>query len=323
MKTRIGVAGYGNIGRGAEKALARCPDMELAAVFTRRDPRSLAINTPGVPVLPLDGAESAADGIDVMLLCGGSATDLPEQGPRFAAAFNTVDSFDTHARIPEYFAMVDRAAANHTAVIAAGWDPGLFSLVRALSGAILPDGADYTFWGPGVSQGHSEAIRHVKGVKYAVQYTLPVEKAVAEVKSGSRPALSAGQKHTRECFVTPMEGADLAGIEAEIRNMPNYFAGYDTSVRFISEEEFLKNHAAMPHGGSVIRSGNTGANRHTIEFSLKLDSNPEFTGAVLVAYARAAARMAREGSFGAKTALDVPVSYLSPKDGEALRRELV
>jgi len=325
VKIRIGVAGYGNIGKGVEKAVLQSPDMEFAAVFTRRDPQNVKISAPGVPVYALDEAECMTGDIDVMILCGGSATDLPEQGPRLAALFNTVDSFDTHAKIPEYFDKVNKAAigAGTTAVISAGWDPGLFSMMRMLSGAVLPNGSDYTFWGPGVSQGHSDAIRRVAGVKNAVQYTMPVEAAINEVRSGSAPSLTSRQKHTRECYVVPKDGADLAEIERGIKNMPNYFAEYDTTVRFITEDEFLKSHTKMPHGGFVLRSGSTGGSKHVVEFSLKLDSNPEFTGAVLAAYARAAERMDREGLRGAKTVFDVPIAYLSAKDGETLRREML
>ena len=323
MKIRIGIAGYGNIGRGVEKVIPQNPDMELAGVFTRRNPGELKINTLGVPIYTLDNAESIKDKIDVMILCMGSAKDLPEWGVKCASMFNIVDSFDTHALIPEYFEKINKAAVNKTAVISAGWDPGLFSMIRMMSEAILPEGKNYTFWGRGVSQGHSEAIRRVEGVKNAIQYTVPIEKAINEVRSGSNPELSARQKHIRECYVVPEENADLKKIESDIKNMPNYFADYDTIVNFISEEELIKNHSKMPHAGFVFRSGDTGENKHIIEYSIKLDSNPEFTASVLVAYARAAVRMSNESSFGAKTVFDVPLSYLSPKSGGMLIKELL
>lgn len=328
MSIRVGIFGYGNLGRGVECALRQNPDMELVAVFTRRDPAAVQILTQGVPVLPSAQAADMADQIDVMILCGGSATDLPVQTPEMARHFCVVDSFDTHAKIPAHFAAVDQAAAEsgHVAVISVGWDPGLFSLSRAYSGAVLPDGADYTFWGKGVSQGHSDAIRRVPGVKNGKQYTIPVQAALDAVRSGANPTLSARQKHTRECFVVAEEGADLAAIEREIKEMPNYFADYDTTVHFITEEELARDHSGIPHGGFVIRTGKTGVNgehNHVIEYSLKLDSNPEFTSSVLVAYARAAYRMNREGMRGCKTVLDVPVAYLSPKSGEELRAALL
>lgn len=328
MRTRIGIFGYGNLGRGVECAIRQNPDMELAAVFTRRDPKDLAIRTEGVPVYAAADAARLADRIDVMILCGGSATDLPEQTPELAALFNVVDSFDTHAKIPAHFAAVDRAAAEagKVAVISAGWDPGMFSLNRLYAGAILPDGSDYTFWGKGVSQGHSDAIRRIDGVRDAKQYTIPVPAALEAVRSGTRPALSTREKHTRECFVVAEEGADLARIEREIKTMPNYFADYDTTVHFISIEELRRDHSGIPHGGFVIRTGKTGwdgENTHVVEYSLKLDSNPEFTASVLVACARAAHRMNREGASGCKTLFDIPPAYLSPKSGDELRAHLL
>ena len=328
MSTRIGILGYGNLGKGVELAVAAAPDMELVAVFTRRDPSSLQIKTQGVPVVSVNDVENWKDKIDVMILCGGSATDLPVQTPQYAKLFNVVDSFDTHARIPEHFANVDAAAqaAGKIAVISCGWDPGMFSLARVYSNAILPEGNDYTFWGKGVSQGHSDAIRRVKGVKNAKQYTIPVESALEAVRSGKNPELTTRDKHTRECFVVLEEGADAAAVEKEIKEMPNYFADYDTTVHFISEEELLKNHSGMAHGGFVFRSGKTGANKehnHIIEYSLKLDSNPEFTTSVLVAVARAAFRMQKEGMKGCKTMLDIAPAYLSEKSGEELRAHLL
>lgn len=328
MSTRIGILGYGNLGKGVELAVAAAPDMELVAVFTRRDPSSLQIRTQGVPVVSVNDVENWKDKIDVMILCGGSATDLPVQTPQYAKLFNVVDSFDTHARIPEHFANVDTAAAaaGKVAVISCGWDPGMFSLARVYSNAILPDGNDYTFWGKGVSQGHSDAIRRVKGVKNAKQYTIPVESALEAVRSGKNPELTTRDKHTRECFVVLEEGADAAAVEKEIKEMPNYFADYDTTVHFISEEELLKNHSGMAHGGFVFRSGKTGADKehnHIIEYSLKLDSNPEFTTSVLVAVARAAFRMQKEGMKGCKTMLDIAPAYLSEKSGEELRAHLL
>ena len=328
MSTRIGILGYGNLGKGVELAVNAAPDMELVAVFTRRNPSSLKIQTAGVPVVSVNDVTSYKDKIDVMILCGGSATDLPVQTPEYAAMFNVVDSFDTHARIPEHFANVDKAAkeSGKIAVISCGWDPGMFSLARVYSNAILPDGNDYTFWGKGVSQGHSDAIRRIKGVKNAKQYTIPVESALEAERSGKNPELSTRDKHTRECFVVLEDGADAAVVEKEIKEMPNYFADYDTTVHFISEEELLKNHSGMAHGGFVFRSGKTGANKehnHIIEYSLKLDSNPEFTTSVLVAVARAAFRMQTEGMTGCKTILDIPPAYLSDKSGEELRAHLL
>ena len=328
MSTRIGILGYGNLGKGVELAVAAAPDMELVAVFTRRDPSSLQIKTAGVPVVSVSEVSDWKDKIDVMILCGGSATDLPVQTPEYAKLFNVVDSFDTHARIPEHFANVDAAAkaSGKVAVISCGWDPGMFSLARVYSNAILPDGNDYTFWGKGVSQGHSDAIRRVKGVKNAKQYTIPVESALEAVRSGKNPELTTRDKHTRECFVVLEEGADAAAVEKEIKEMPNYFADYDTTVHFISEEELLRDHSGMAHGGFVFRSGRTGADKehnHIIEYSLKLDSNPEFTTSVLVAVARAAQRMHTEGAKGCKTMLDIPPAYLSNLSGEELRAHLL
>lgn len=320
---RIGIVGYGNLGRGVEMAIAQNPDMTLEAVFTRRDPSSVKA---GVKAYSIQDAETFLDKIDVMILCGGSATDLPEQGPQFARMFHTVDSFDTHARIPEYFDAVDAkaAAAGKVSVISTGWDPGLFSLNRLLAQAILPEGKEYTFWGKGVSQGHSDAIRRVAGVKAGVQYTIPSEQAVDRVRNGENPELSTREKHIRECFVVAEEGADQEAIRQEIVSMPNYFADYDTIVNFISEEELRSQHSAMPHGGMVLRSGKTGADStQIIEFGLKLDSNPEFTASVLVAYARAAYKLAAEGSKGAKTVFDIPYGLLSPKSAAELRKELL
>ncbi|MCR5404680.1 MAG: diaminopimelate dehydrogenase [Butyrivibrio sp.] len=328
MSIRIGILGYGNLGRGVELAVRAAHDMVLTAVFTRRDPATVKIQTEGVAVLSTDDVYNWTDKIDVMILCGGSATDLPEQTPKYAKLFNVVDSFDTHARIPEHFANVDAAAkdAGKVAVISCGWDPGMFSLARVYSNAILPDGNDYTFWGKGVSQGHSDAIRRIKGVKNAKQYTIPVESALEAVRSGKNPELTTRDKHTRECFVVLEEGADAAAVEKEIKEMPNYFADYDTTVHFISEEELLEKHSGMAHGGFVFRSGKTGVDKqhnHIIEYSLKLDSNPEFTTSVLVAVARAAYRMSSEGMTGCKTMLDIPPAYLSDKSGEELRAHLL
>ncbi|WP_136606654.1 diaminopimelate dehydrogenase [Paenibacillus dokdonensis] len=319
----VGIVGYGNLGKGVEKAIRQNQDMQLEAIFTRREPKGVEA---GVPVVHISEAEKYIGKIDVMILCGGSATDLPEQGPEFAKMFNTVDSFDTHARIPEYFATVDAeaSAAGHVSVISTGWDPGLFSLNRMLAEAILPEGKEYTFWGRGVSQGHSDAIRRVEGVKNGVQYTIPVEDAVAKVRAGENPELTTRQKHLRECFVVTEEGADQARIEKEIKEMPNYFSDYDTTVNFISEDELKANHSAMPHGGTVLRSGRTGENStQIIEFGLKLDSNPEFTASVLVAYARAAAKLSAQGDKGAKTVFDIPFGLLSPKSAEQLRKKLL
>ena len=328
MKTRIGIFGYGNLGRGVENAVAQNSDMELVAVFTRRDPESLKIGTDGAKVLSASEVEKYKDDIDVMIICGGSATDLPEQTPALAKHFNVVDSFDTHARIPEHFARVDASAkeGGHVAMISVGWDPGMFSVNRLMAGAILPDGKDYTFWGKGVSQGHSDAIRRVEGVVDGKQYTIPVEAALDAVRSGSCPELSTRQKHIRECFVVAAEGADKARIEKKIKEMPNYFADYDTTVHFISAEELKRDHSGIPHGGFVIRTGKTGAaleNNHVIEYSLKLDSNPEFTASVIVAYARATARMSKEGSVGCKTVFDVPPAYLSSRTYEDIIASLL
>lgn len=328
MGIRIGILGYGNLGKGVECAVKQNPDMELAAVFTRRNPDTVKILTEGVKVYPLEEAKNMTDQIDVMILCGGSATDLPEQTPEFAKLFHVVDSFDTHARIPEHYAAVDAAAkeGGKVAVISAGWDPGMFSLNRVYANAVLPDGRDYTFWSKGVSQGHSDAIRRIAGVKDARQYTIPVDSALEAIRSGETPELTTREKHTRECFVVAEEGADLAKIENEIKTMPNYFADYDTTVHFITEEEMKRDHSRLPHGGFVIRSGRTGwdlENKHVIEYSLKLDSNPEFTSSVIAACARAAYRMANEGQTGCRTILDIPPAYLSAKSGEELRKELL
>ena len=325
---KIGILGYGNLGRGVECAIAQNPDAELAAVFTRREPKDVKILTDGVPVMSADDAVKMKDKIDVLIICGGSATDLPVQTPEYAKYFNVIDSFDTHAKIPEHFENVNKAALDggNTAIISVGWDPGMFSLARMYSNAILTDGCDYTFWGRGVSQGHSDAIRRIDGVVDARQYTVPVPEAVEAVRSGKNPTLTTRQKHTRECYVVAEDGADLERIEREIKTMPNYFADYDTTVYFISEEELKRNHSAIPHGGSVIRSGKTGVNgenSHVIEYSLKLDSNPEFTASVLVVYARAAYRMNKEGMTGCKTVLDVPPAYLSAMSAEELRAKLL
>ncbi len=325
---KIGILGYGNLGRGVEAAIAQNSDMELAAVFTRRSPSAIKISTPDVPVLHIDSALDMKDKIDVMIICGGSATDLPVQTPEFVKYFNVIDSFDTHAKIPKHFAKVDFCAceSKKIGIISVGWDPGMFSLSRMYAGAILPDGNDYTFWGKGVSQGHSDAIRRIEGVKDARQYTVPVEEAINAVRNGENPVLTTRQKHTRECFVTVKEGADKAKIEQQIKTMPNYFADYDTTVHFISEDEMKKEHSRLPHGGVVFRSGKTGLNKENtniIEYSLKLDSNPEFTASVLVAYARAAYRMNKEGLYGCKTVLDVAPSYLSPLSADELRKSLL
>ena len=328
MAIRIGILGYGNLGRGIENAIKQNSDMELVAVFTRRAPETVKINTPNVEVLNVSEVINWKDKIDVMILCGGSATDLPVQTPEFAKIFNVVDSFDTHARIPEHFANVDKSAkeANKVAIISVGWDPGMFSLNRLYANCILPDGKDYTFWGKGVSQGHSDAIRRIEGVKDGKQYTIPVEAALESVRNGENPELTTRQKHTRECFVVLEDGADAVKVEREIKTMPNYFADYDTTVHFITEEELKKNHSGIPHGGVVLRSGKTGKNlenSHLIEYSLKLDSNPEFTSSVLVAYARAVYRLAQEENYGCKTVFDIPPAYLSSKSGEELRAEML
>ena len=322
-KIRIGIVGYGNVGKGVEKAVAAADDLELKAIFSQRDASLLNPADGSVPVIPLADAEKMKDDIDVMILCGGSANELAQHGPRFAKVFNTVDSYDVHAKIPEYIKAVDAAAINTTAIISAGWDPGLFSLVRVLSESVLPDGEGYSFWGSGVSQGHSNAVRAIEGVEDAVQYTVPVDKAVEAVRSGSRPQLTTREKHVRECYVVAKPGADKALIEDKIKTMPDYFADYDTTVNFVSSSEFNTSHKKMPHGGLVVRSGATGLNKHMIEYSLKLDSNPEFTGSVLAACARAVFRMSKEGNYGAKTLLDVPVSYLSPLDRMTLISKLM
>lgn len=325
---RIGIVGYGNLGRGTELAIRQNPDVKLAAVFTRREPSQLKILTEGVPVYSVNDILAHKDEIDVLILCGGSATDLPVQGPEFAANFNTIDSFDTHARIPEYFAKVDEAAkkGGNVSIISVGWDPGMFSVQRLYGSCILPEGKDYTFWGKGVSQGHSDAIRRVEGVKDGKQYTIPVEASVEAVRNGEDPELTTRQKHTRECFVVAEEGADKAKIEAEIKNMPNYFSDYDTTVNFITEEELKRDHSGIPHGGFVIRSGKTGVNGETkqiVEYRLNLGSNPEFTSSILVAYARAAYRLSKEGNTGAKTVFDIAPAYLSPKSGDEIRAAML
>ncbi len=324
---RIGIYGYGNLGRGVELGVRQNPDLKLTAVFTRRDPSAVKTLT-GVPVYAAADAEQFIGKIDVMILCGGSASDLPEMTPKMAKLFNVIDSFDTHARIPEHFARVDQAAfsACHTALISAGWDPGLFSLARLYMNSVLEEGKDYTFWGRGVSQGHSDAIRRIQGVKDARQYTVPVAAALESVRRGENPELTTRQKHTRECWVVAEEGADRARIEKEIREMPNYFADYDTTVNFITEEEMKRDHAELPHGGQVIRCGSTGVengHRHVMEFSLKLDSNPEFTASVLLACARAVARMNSRGIYGCKTMFDIPPADLSPMSPEELRKKLL
>ena len=328
MSIRVGIYGYGNLGRGVECAIRQNSDMELAAVFTRREPSSVHILTPDVPVVSLDEAMNWKARIDVMILFGGSATDLPKMTPEFAAHFNVIDSYDTHAKIPEHFANVDKAAneGKNVEIISVGWDPGMFSLNRLYGNAILVDGKDYTFWGKGVSQGHSDAIRRVEGVKDAKQYTVPVPEALDAVRNGENPELTTRQKHTRVCYVVAEEGADLARIENEIKTMPNYFADYDTTVNFITEDELKRDHSGIPHGGFVIRSGKTGINgenNHIIEYSLKIDSNPEFTTSVILAYARAAVRLNKEGVSGAKTVFDIAPAYLSPKSGAELRKELL
>ena len=324
---KAAILGYGNLAKGIESAILQAPDMELLAVFSRRDPASVSTVTK-VPVYHADDILNYKDEIDVLFLCGGSATDLPKQTPEYAKYFNVVDSFDTHANIPQHFAAVDVAAkeAGKVAMISCGWGPGMFSLNRLYANAILPEGNDYTFWGKGVSQGHSDAVRRVAGVKNAKQYTIPVESALASVRACENPELTTRQKHTRECFVVAEEGADLAKIEEEIKTMPNYFADYDTTVHFISEEEFNRDHSEIPHGGFVFRTGVTGFEKehnHVIEYSLKLDSNPEFTGSVLVAFGRAVNRMHKEGMTGCKTVFDVAPAYLSPLSGEELRAHLL
>ena len=323
---RIGILGYGNLGRGVEAAVKKNADMELAAVYTRRDPSSLKINTPGVPVKSTADLDTGKEPIDVLVICGGSATDLPEMTPKYAAMYNVIDSFDTHANIPAHFDNVDKAAksAGTVGIISCGWDPGMFSLNRVYASSVLPDGKDYTFWGKGVSQGHSDAVRRIEGVLDCRQYTIPVPAAIERVKSGENPELTTREKHTRECFVVAEDGADLARIENEIKTMPNYFADYDTTVHFISAEEMKANHSGLPHGGAVLYSGTTSdGTKHVIEYRLTLDSNPEFTGSVLIAYARAAARLNSEGACGAKTVLDIAPAYLSAKDGAELRAHLL
>ena len=326
-KIRIGIVGYGNIGRGVEQAIKRNEDMELAAVFTRRDPASVKVATEGAKVVHMDDMLSMKGDVDVMVLCGGSATDLPVMGPEIAANFNTIDSFDTHAKIPEYFANVDKAAkeGNNIGIISVGWDPGMFSLNRLYAESILVQGSTYTFWGKGVSQGHSDAIRRIPGVKNAIQYTVPVDEAVDQVRSGSEPKLTTRDKHTRECYVVAQEGANKAEIENAIKTMPNYFDEYNTTVHFISEEELKRDHSKMPHGGFVIRTGETGeeGNKHVIEYSLKLDSNPEFTASVLIAYARAAYRLNQKGENGARSVFDIEPALLSMKTPEQLRKEIL
>ena len=328
MSIRIGIVGYGNLGRGVECAIAQNPDMELVAVFTRRPPESVKILSQTATVYHIDDIQNMVGKVDVMILCGGSATDLPHQTPMVAKFFSVVDSFDTHAKIPEHFASVDASAreGGNLAVISCGWDPGMFSINRLYAEAILPEGKGYTFWGKGVSQGHSDAIRRIEGVADAKQYTIPQEAALEAVRSGSNPELSTRQKHLRECFVVAKEGADLSRIENEIKTMPNYFADYDTVVHFITAEEMKRDHSGIPHGGFVIHAGKTGKdkeNTNIIEYNLKLDSNPEFTASVLVACARATFRMHTEGAVGCKTILDIPPSYLSPATGEDLRKRLL
>lgn len=325
---KLGIYGYGNLGRGVESAVRKNPDIELCGVFTRRKPESLKLMAEGVPVYKAEDVLNKKNNIDVLIICGGSATDLPVQTPFLAEHFNVIDSFDTHAKIQDHFMNVDEAArkGGKTGIISVGWDPGMFSLNRLYSSAVLPDGADYTFWGKGISQGHSDAVRRIKGVKNAKQYTIPVESALESVRSGKNPDLKVREKHTRECFVVAEEGADKARIEKEICEMPNYFADYDTTVHFVTEEELNRDHSGIPHGGFVIRTGKTGFNNehtHTIEYSLKLDSNPEFTASVLVAYARAAYRMNHEGHIGCKTVFDVAPSYLTPMTGEYIRTHML
>lgn len=328
MSIKIGILGYGNLGRGVECAIKQNDDTELVAVFTRRKPETVKILTETAKVVSADEIESYKDKIDVLILCGGSATDLPEQTPKMASLFNVVDSFDTHANINKHFDAVDKAAkaGGKVGIISVGWDPGMFSLQRLYASSILVNGSNYTFWGKGVSQGHSDAIRRIEGVKNGKQYTIPVDKALAAVRAGENPTLTTREQHTRECFVVLEEGADAAKVEQEIKTMPNYFADYDTTVHFISEEEFIKNHSGIPHGGFVIRSGKTGIDEktnHVIEYSLKLESNPEFTSCVLVAYARAIARLAKEGATGCRTVFDIAPAYLCPLDGEELRHSLL
>lgn len=328
MSIRVGILGYGNLGKGVEIALRDHWDMQLKAIFTRRNIKDLKIKTNGVPIVHVSEIDKWKDKIDVLILCGGSATDLPKQTVEYAKKFNVIDSFDTHAHIPMHYKDVNKSAKenSHTAIISVGWDPGLFSLVRLYGECILPTGKDYTFWGKGVSQGHSDAIRRIKGVKDAKQYTIPVAEALEKARNGSTEELTTRQKHTRECFVVAEEGADKERIEKEIKTMPNYFDEYDTTVHFISEEELLKKHSKLPHGGFVIRSGKTGENKEhqeVMEYNLKLDSNPEFTAQVLVAYARACVRMNKENNYGCKTVFDIPPAYLSQKNGEELRKRIL
>ena len=325
---KLGILGYGNLGKGIECAIKQNEDMELAAVFTRRDPESVSILTKDVPIYSVTEIEKFKDKIDVLVICGGSATDLPKQTPEYAKYFNVIDSFDTHANIPQHFKNVDAVAkeSGHVAMISCGWDPGMFSLNRLYANAILPEGNDYTFWGKGVSQGHSDAIRRVEGVKDGKQYTIPVESALEAVRSGVNPELSTRQKHIRECFVVAEDNADKNKIEETIKNMPNYFADYDTTVQFISQDELNKNHAGIPHGGFVFRTGVTGwekEHKHVIEYRLQLDSNPEFTASVIVAFARALNRLQKEGQTGCKTVFDIAPAYLSAKSGEELRQHLL
>lgn len=324
-KVKVAICGYGNLGKGIESEITKSEDMELVAIFTRRNPESLKINS-NTPVVSTTDMNEWTDKVDVMIMCGGSATDLPEQVPETAKLFNTVDSFDTHAKIPEYFEKVNESAlsTNHTSIISGGWDPGMFSIMRTYADSILHNGGTYTFWGKGVSQGHSDAIRRISGVKNAVQYTIPIEEAMDRVRNGENPNLTVREKHLRECFVVAEEGADKEAIENEIKNMPNYFSDYDTTVHFITEDELKANHSKMPHGGFVIHSGETGSgNKQTIEYSLKLDSNPEFTASVLIALARANFRLHQKGDFGAKTVLDIPPAMMSTKTAEELRKELL
>lgn len=328
MNIKIGILGYGNLGKGIESAIKQNKDMELVAVFTRRDPKTVTILSKDVPICSMGQIMDYKNKIDVLILCGGSATDLPQQTPEFAEHFHVVDSFDTHANIPAHFEAVDQASkkGKKISIISVGWDPGMFSLNRLYANAILPDGNDYTFWGKGVSQGHSDAIRRVNGVIDGKQYTIPVQESLNAVRSGANPNLSTRQKHIRECYVVAEEHANLNEIENKIKNMPNYFADYDTIVHFISQEELDLHHSGIPHGGFVIRSGKTGwenENTHIIEYSLKLDSNPEFTASVIIAYARAAYKLSMEGNIGCKTVFDIAPSYLSPLSKEELRKQLL
>ncbi|MBM7555777.1 diaminopimelate dehydrogenase [Halanaerobacter jeridensis] len=327
-KVKVGIVGYGNLGKGVQAAVKQNDDIELVGVFTRRPVDTVDVNEEGVKVVNTDDAEEYTDQIDVMLLCGGSATDLPVQGPKFAAMFNTVDSYDNHEEIPDYYSEIDKVAQENgtTSAISIGWDPGLFSMNRMVEEAILPAGNGYTFWGEGVSQGHSDAVRRVDGVKDAVQYTIPKEDAIEQVRAGENPDLATKDKHIRECYIVAEEGADKEEIKEEIVTMPNYFEDYETTIHFVSQTELDENHSAMPHGGFVMRSSKTGEdkeNNQIIEFSLKLDSNPEFTASVLVAYARAIHKLSEEGVTGAKTVFDIPLSYLSPKSSAELRKELL